>query len=56
MACDTAGKMGGLGFTVPAGDPPGTMYCAPKRCMMPSDCAPSGVCTVMGTASFCIKQ
>jgi hypothetical protein len=56
LACQTAGGTGGLGFPAPASDPAGTTYCSPRRCTMPSDCAPSGTCQVHGAASFCIPN
>jgi hypothetical protein len=56
LACELPNKPGALGFTVPAGDPAGTTYCAPKRCTAPADCAPSGVCTPMSGGSFCTRS
>jgi PKD repeat protein len=56
LDCEPAGKAGALGFTVAAGDPAGTTYCAPRRCTQPSDCAPAGACTVMGAGSFCVRN
>jgi hypothetical protein len=56
LACELPGKPGALGFTVPVGDPVGTTYCAPKRCMAPADCAPAGVCTPMGGGSYCTRS
>jgi PKD repeat protein len=56
LACQLPGGAGALGFTVSAGDPAGTTYCSPKRCTQPSDCAPSGSCTVLSGGTFCTRN
>jgi hypothetical protein len=56
LACRTAdlppGQSGAFGFTVPASEPAGTTYCAPRRCSAPSDCAQWGRCI----GSFCVHN
>lgn len=56
LDCEAAGQVGALGFSVPPAESSSTRYCAPLRCSMPSQCAPSGTCTAMGGASFCIRN
>jgi hypothetical protein len=51
LDCLPAGGAGNLGFTVMPPDPAGTTYCAPRKCSMPTDCAPAGTCT----SGFCSK-
>jgi hypothetical protein len=53
LDCEPPGRAGGLGFSVPASEPVGATYCAPRRCSGASDCAPAGVCTTFGAGSFC---
>lgn len=45
LACEADHGAGALGFEIigPA-DPPGTTYCAPKRCDQPEECGLSGWC------------
>jgi hypothetical protein len=47
LGCASPGGTGAWSFTTD--DPTPSMYCAPRRCSMPSDCAPSGNCV----AGFC---
>jgi hypothetical protein len=54
LACQGAGG-GGLGFSLPAGEPAATMLCSVKRCTTPADCAPAGNCTVVGGGKFCVR-
>jgi hypothetical protein len=49
LDCLPPGGTGNFGYTLMPPDPPGTMYCSPKKCAMPSDCAPAGTCV----AGFC---
>ncbi len=56
LDCEPAGKLGALGFTISPGEPPATLYCAPRRCTVPADCAPAGVCTTLAGGSFCTKS
>jgi hypothetical protein len=57
LECAKAGQPGSLGFSVPAGELPGTGYCAPRRCDAdPQSCAPSGTCTPLGGASYCVRN
>ena len=56
LDCEAAGQLGGLGFTISPSEAPTTRYCAPLRCSMPSQCAPSGSCTAMGGGSFCLRN
>jgi PKD repeat protein len=56
LDCEAAGQVGGLGFAITPAETPTTRYCAPLRCSMPSQCAPSGSCTAMGGGSFCIRN
>jgi PKD repeat protein len=55
LDCLPAHQTGSLGFTVPASEPAGATYCAPRRCMLPTDCPPSGMCVAEGSASFCVR-
>lgn len=56
LDCEAADQVGGLGFSVTPAEPPATRYCAPLRCTMPAQCAPSGSCTAMGGGSFCLRN
>ena len=53
---------GPLGFTVgsPVADGgaplPSATYCAPRRCSMPSDCAPSGLCREAAPDAHCVRR
>lgn len=47
FACQAAGQSGAYGFSLEQGAT-GTV-CAPKRCTVPTDCAPAGTCV----ANFC---
>jgi hypothetical protein len=46
---------GPLGFTVPAGAPPGP-YCAPRRCTSPADCGPAGSCRGDPEGAHCVRR
>lgn len=56
LACEAAQGAGDLGFEIvgPA-DPPGTTYCAPKRCEPPGECGLSGRCDEL-SGGFCRPQ
>ena len=54
LDCLASGGSGGLGFTLPTGEPAGTTVCAPRRCTVPADC-PGGRCVATGGASFCLR-
>jgi PKD repeat protein len=57
LECAPPGQPGNLGFTVPASEPAGTTYCAPRRCDVdPTVCAPAGHCASMGAASYCVRN
>jgi PKD repeat protein len=56
LDCEAPNQMGGLGFTISPTEPSTQKYCAPLRCSMASQCAPSGTCTAMGGGSFCIRD
>jgi len=53
LACQLGGA-GGLGYSLSSSEPASTTLCAPKRCTLPADCAPSGTCASVGGALFCI--
>ena len=56
LDCEAANQVGGLGFAVTPAETPATRFCAPLRCTMPVQCAPSGSCTAMGGGSFCLRN
>jgi hypothetical protein len=56
LDCEAANQVGGLGFSITPTEPTTDRYCAPLRCSMASQCAPSGTCTAMGGGSFCIRD
>jgi hypothetical protein len=57
LSCETPGQPGSFGFTVPAGEPMGTRYCAPRRCDLdPASCGASGHCVPMSGASYCVRN
>ena len=56
LDCEAANQVGGLGFSVSPAEPPATRFCAPLRCTMAGQCAPSGSCTAMGGGSFCLRN
>jgi PKD repeat protein len=56
LDCELANQVGGLGFSISPSEPGATRYCAPLRCSLASQCAPSGSCTAMGGASFCMPN
>jgi PKD repeat protein len=56
LDCEAAQQLGGLGFTVTPAEVATTRFCAPLRCSMQSQCAPSGSCTAMGGGSFCLPN
>lgn len=56
LDCEPAGQLGGLGFAISPAEAPSARYCAPLRCSMASQCAPSGTCTAMGGGSFCLRN
>jgi len=53
LACQAAGAPGPYGFTVPMNEPMGATFCAPKRCAVAGDCAPSGMCDGPDGGSYC---
>ena len=55
MACKGPAT-GGLGFSLPSGVSATTTLCAPKRCTVPADCGLAGTCTVVGSASYCLRD
>lgn len=56
LDCEAANQVGGLGFSVAPAEAPSTRFCAPLRCTMAVQCAPSGSCTAMGGGSFCLRN
>jgi PKD repeat protein len=56
LDCEAANQVGGLGFSISPAEAPTVKYCAPLRCTMASQCAPSGSCTAMGGGSFCLRN
>ena len=56
LDCEAANQVGGLGFAVTPSEAPATRFCAPLRCTMAAQCAPSGACTAMGGGSFCLRN
>ena len=56
LDCEGANQVGGLGFVVTPSEAPSVRFCAPLRCTMTSQCAPSGSCTPMGGGSFCLRN
>lgn len=56
LDCEAANQVGGLGFGVTPAEGPSVRYCAPLRCTMAAQCAPSGSCTAMGGGSFCLRN
>ncbi|MDB4965881.1 MAG: domain containing protein [Myxococcales bacterium] len=56
LDCEAANQVGGLGFSVTPSESPSVRFCAPLRCTMASQCAPSGSCTPMGGGSFCLHN
>ena len=56
LDCEAANQVGGLGFMITPAEAPSARYCAPLRCTMPTECAPSGTCTAMGGGSFCLRN
>jgi PKD repeat protein len=55
LDCEAADQVGGLGFSVTPPEAPSARFCAPLRCTMAAQCAPSGSCTAMGGGSFCLR-
>ena len=47
---------GPLGFTLHSGTPPGSFYCAPKRCVSSDDCGPAGLCRTDATGGHCVRR
>jgi PKD repeat protein len=57
LDCEAADQVGGLGFTVTPSEATSTRFCAPLRCTMQAQCAPSGSCTAVGSGgSFCLRD
>lgn len=56
LDCEAANQLGGLGFSIAPAEGASARYCAPLRCSMASQCAPSGSCTAMGGGSFCLRN
>lgn len=56
LDCEAADQLGGLGFSITPAEVATSRYCAPLRCSMQSQCAPSGSCTAMGGGSFCRRD
>ncbi len=54
LACQPPGGPGALGFIIigPA-DPPGTMYCATRACLVDADCGPGGRCAAEN-GGYCV--
>jgi PKD repeat protein len=53
IAC-TPPNSGPLGFTV-MGEPVGSMFCAPKRCMTQEDCGLAGACRMDANGAHCTQ-
>jgi hypothetical protein len=56
LECRSDGGGGTLDFSVPAGEPPGSTWCAPRRCTANADCGPGGTCPAIdGGQAYCTK-